>query len=232
MKAGLLQRELGELEVSETATVMGVDFSKVDEQRTPPPRRAVTAFGTGRKKSMTPKQLRARQRRRVAKGGTPDPIEFSALYKPIEEWDAEELARGRPRNRGGDFSGPAPQWLTRAMHEEAMSRFKQLVRDKMNTLTKDAVDILENIISNEEVDDKGRPMVAASTKLDAIKFLLDHVVGKPTQRVEADISVRLQGVLAAAVITPATLPAHSGARELASPRTEADWEIEEAEEVE
>ena len=50
-------------------------------------------------------------------------------------------------------------------------------------------------------------------------------MGKPKQRVETDISVKLQGVLASAIITPGTLPAQLGSAELASPRSAADLPI-------
>ncbi|RZT77965.1 methyltransferase family protein [Micromonospora violae] len=36
-------------------------------------------------------------------------------YKPVSEWDNEELARGKPRNSQGSFSCPSPSWLTQAI---------------------------------------------------------------------------------------------------------------------
>ena len=57
-------------------------------------------------------------------------------------------------------------------------------------------------MSSQELDIKGRPMVPASTKLDAAKFLLEHVVGKPTQRVENDVSVKLQSILGVVMANP------------------------------
>ena len=31
-------------------------------------------------------------------------LEFERLYKPVDQWDLEELARGRPRDKDGQFS--------------------------------------------------------------------------------------------------------------------------------
>jgi hypothetical protein len=82
----------------------------------------------------------------------------------------------------------------------------------MNGLTPGAVDAVDWILGNEDVDDKGKPIIPASTKLDAAKFLLEHTVGKPTQRIESDVSVRLQTILAQVMVNPAQalLPAAEG----------------------
>src|SRR5690606_22032388 len=114
-----------------------------------------------------------------------------------EEWDEEELARGRPRAQDGSFRGAAPKWITRELHEQAMARFKGIVEGRMREETVTALGVVNAILQNDDVDDRGKPAVSASTKLEAAKFLIEHAVGKPTQRVEQDISVRLQGLLAA-----------------------------------
>jgi hypothetical protein len=79
-------------------------------------------------KLLTPKQIRARARRRAKRAEMMSEEEFQALYKPVDEWDLEELSRGRPRNAKGEFRGPAPKWITRDIHERAMERFKAAIR--------------------------------------------------------------------------------------------------------
>lgn len=155
-------------------------------------------FNNGKEKSMNKKQIRARARRHAKISEA----ELDKLYKPIDEWDEEELARGRPKASDGTFRGKSPNWITRKMHEEAMARFKGIVEGRMRSETVTALGVVHDILSNDDVDDKGRPAVAASTKLEAAKFLLEHVVGKPTQRQEVDISVRLQALLAVATAGP------------------------------
>lgn len=155
-------------------------------------------FNNGKEKVMNKKQIRARARRhaRISEG------ELDKLYKPLEEWDEEELARGRPKAADGTFRGRSPSWITRKMHEDAMARFKGIVEGRMREETVTALSVVHGILSNTDVDDKDRPVVSASTKLDAAKFLIEHVVGKPTQRQEVDISVRLQALLASATAGP------------------------------
>ena len=125
------------------------------------------------------------------------------LYrKPLAEWDEEELARGRPRDAKGTFAGPKPAWITPEMHEEAISRFQAVVKTGMQAATVDALKAVTDILVNDEVDNRGKPVVGASTKLQAATFLLEHVVGKPKQTIEQDISVKLQGLLASVMVQP------------------------------
>lgn len=159
----------------------------------------VTADG----KSLSPKQIRARARRKMGRNNVMTAQEFDYLFeKPIEEWDLEELAHGRPRNARGGFSGPKPKWITAAVHERAMERYTAAVKTDMQATTVDALTTIRWIIQNEDVDDKGKPIVPASTKLEASKFLLEHVVGKPTQRIQSDVSVKLQGILGQVMVNP------------------------------
>lgn len=170
-------------------------------------------------KSLSPKQLRARARRaqKISEEN------LAKLYKPLDEWDAEELARGRPRASDGSFKGKSPSYIDRALHESIVKRFEQVVRSEMNGYTVDALKLIGKIIENDDVDEKDRPIVPAGTKLEAAKFLIEHVIGKPKQRTETDISVKLQGVLAMAMANPSqTQP---GQYELTQGYIEAEsWE--------
>ncbi len=159
----------------------------------------VTAEG----KMLSPKQIRARARRKAKRHEVMSQQELDYLYeKPVEEWDMEELARGRPGNSRGGFSGPKPKWITAAVHERSMERYTAAVKTDMQATTVDALDAIRWIIQNEDVDDKGKPIVPAGTKLEASKFLIEHVVGKPTQRIESDVSVKLQGILGQVMVNP------------------------------
>jgi hypothetical protein len=171
--------------------------SKVlDMRKANPPK-----FKNGREKILTPKQIRARARRKAAKGKSVTE-EVQLLYKPVEEWDAEELARGRPRDSAGGFTGRTPTWVNTQVREESINRFQQVIRGKVQMEAVKALEIVHNLLHDDEVDDKGKPLVPASVKLDAAKWLTEHIIGKPTQRVEQDISVKLQAVLAQAVWSP------------------------------
>lgn len=154
-------------------------------------------------KLMTGKQVRSRARRLLQKGKKLDDETFEAWAgKPIDEWDLEELARGRTRDASGGFRGRPPQYMPRAVHERIAERFKILVRDQMNIASTQALGVIANLLDNQEVDDKGKPIVAASVKLDAAKWLVEHVIGKPVQPTQTDVSVKLQGILGAVMVNP------------------------------
>ena len=147
---------------------------------------------------MSKKQIRARARRKMHIGME----ELATLYKPLEEWDHEELARGRPRAKDGSFKGATPKFIDRAVHEQIVRKFEAVVREEMNGHTVEALKLVGMILEDDERDERGKPVVNASTKLDAAKFLIEHVIGKPKQRVETDISVKLQGLLGTVMVNP------------------------------
>lgn len=151
---------------------------------------------------MTPKRIRARARRAREKGKKIRIDDLDALWKPIEDWDMEELAHGRPRAADGSFRGRKPAYITQELHEKAMENFKSLVRAQMNGSTVDALVVLTGILTNEEYDAKGRPTVPASTKADVAKWMVEHVLGKAVQPTTTDISVKLQMILGAAMVNP------------------------------
>lgn len=152
--------------------------------------------------SEDPKQIRARARRARRARKHMDAYAKQLYSKPIEDWDVEELARGRPRAKDGTFKGAAPRWLDRRLYEEAMKRFKDVANADIRALVPEAIETVEVILRNDTTDDKGRPLVPASVKLEAAKWLVEHVVGKPVQRREEDITLRLQGILAHSIVSP------------------------------
>jgi len=158
-------------------------------------------------KLLTPKQIRARARRAAKRSRSNgkalmSELEFERLYKPVDQWDLEELARGRPRDKDGTFRGRKPGWITREVHERAMELFVEQTRGEMGALTPDALDAIRWVVQNEDTDERGKLVVPAAAKNQAAMFILEHVVGKPKQRMEADISVKLQGILAGVMVNP------------------------------
>ena len=146
------------------------------------------------------KQARARARRKARNRDAA----ITDLYKPLEEWDDEELARGRPRAEDGTFRGVAPKWISRQIHEEAVRRFKEEATSNMRALVPKALDTIQQLIMDDSTDENGKPLVPPSVRLEAAKWTVEHLIGKPTQRQEIDISVRLQSILGAAMVTPGT----------------------------
>lgn len=164
---------------------------------------------TAAKRSMSQKQIRARARRNGGIERITSAEQKALLGKPIEQWDIEELARGRPRDKNGNFSGQAPKWITREMHEQSIEMFKKLIRTDMQSLSVRALEVLGDIMDNEDEDDKGKLVVPAATKVDVAKFLIEHLIGKPTQPIEADVSIRLQGILANVMVQPGEMSGYT-----------------------
>lgn len=168
-----------------------------------------------RKREMKQKRARARRKARHAEAA------IAEVYKPLEEWDEEELARGRPRAEDGSFRGKAPTWISRELHEEILKQFTDATQGELRGLIPKALASIQVILESTELDEKGRAVVPYATKLDAAKWVIEHLVGKPTQRVEADISVKLQAVLASALVNP------DSAGELVSAIDAESWEDDE-----
>lgn len=191
------------------ATVMVVDFSKDDGLPDPikldgtkePIRRGVKGGVPGRPiNSDKAKQIRQRARRKLKKLSQEE--QESLWGKDISEWDMEELAKGRPRAKDGTFKGSPPSFISRQLHEEITKRFETIVREEMNGHTVHALTVLGQVLQDDRVDAKGKPITPAGTKVDVAKFLIEHIVGKPKVRMETDISVKLQGILGVAIANP------------------------------
>lgn len=184
---------------------------EIDAQGRPPHKQ-----GGRPAKLMTPKQIRARSRRRKAVYEK----ELAEMYKPVEEWDAEELARGRPRAADGSFKGKPPMWMTTAFHEQIIRRFEVIVKEEMNSMTVEALTVLATVLKDNTTDFRGKDRVSPNVKVDVAKFLIEHIIGKPKQRTESEVSVKLEGLLGLAMVQPS----QSGSLELTQGYIDADSE--------
>lgn len=156
------------------------------------------------KLSTRPDQIRRRLRRAKSSHNAVDGRvgrDIEMLYqKPIDEWDIEELARGRPRAKDGSFRGVTPTWVTAAVAQEARKRLHSEAFSKMVAHADTAIRIVADLMISEEVDDKGKPIVDARTKLDAAKFVIEHILGKPKAVVEVEASDFTKQAIAAAIV--------------------------------
>lgn len=185
---------------------MAVDHSECDHPKTREARTQCRREGGGKPLSDNPKQVRRRARKHQKKMEA----ELTRLYKkPIEEWDMEELAHGKPRDPQGQFKGQSPKWVTRQVHEEAMRRFKQMLNAKVRVVSVPAVDVLLNLMTDNQYvyDDEGQPvryLVPPSVKAQIGQYLIDHIVGKATQPVEnkGEVMHHIQSILATSMVNP------------------------------
>lgn len=152
---------------------------------------------------MTRRQVRRRAERKLKKGMHLTDEEMEVLFRPLAEWDLEELKRGRPRDVHGKFTGKTPVGFLRGeMVEKIREELQKRVRGRLDHLTVEATTAVQDLLDNNEVDGRGRPVVPASVKMRAAEFVIDHMLGKPTQRVETDLSAKLLGVLSDVMVSP------------------------------
>lgn len=163
------------------------------------------------KYSERPGAVRRRLRKAAAKGKT-DVIHtnLEMLYrKPIAEWDFEELQHGRPRDEDGTFrSGRRCDWIDELARVEIFRRLKTETRYKMGQSLKTALSVLQDLMTNTDVDDKGRPIVPAAVKLQAAQYVFDQVIGKSTTPIEITGQIQLQQMLARVMVNPDGEDAH------------------------
>lgn len=159
----------------------------------------------------TGKQIRNRLRRR-----TEHFEEDAKLYmevvakKPIEDWDLEELARGRPRDKNGRFQGRSPSWITPIVMEEIRRRLLTDTLGMMASHLPAAIKMMGDLMANDEVDGNGRPMVDAKTKFAAASFVIEHFVGKPRAIIDLNASAedKTKSALVKTFLLPDGKPKH------------------------
>jgi hypothetical protein len=122
-------------------------------------------------------------------------------YKPVSEWDLEELGRGRPKNSDGSFTGgPAPKWLTPAIEAERQRRLKEATHDALMAHTEAAMRVLGELVKN--------PETPASVRADIGKFIYEQQLGKATARVDVGLTAQehTMQALASAIVLDDGLP--------------------------
>lgn len=159
--------------------------------------------------SQTPERARARLRARDQRNAADIAI-LANHRKPLEEWDTEELARGRPRDQNGNFTGATPKWITPALVLEAKRRLQLRAFGDLSMAVGDAVKAVHKIIKSTDIDENGRPLVSTRDRLDAAKFVIEMVLGKAKQRVDIEAGDTLRAMLASALVMPDGSPVIEG----------------------
>lgn len=146
-----------------------------------------------REKSTKPAAVSNRLRRANQKFAEAK-ADVELLYKkPIEEWDFEELQRGKPRGANGKFSGGRPKWLTPVIMAEAQARLRTVTQEQLGMYAGSAIDVMNELMTSSRV-----PMV----RFQAAKYVLDQVIGLPTQRMEVKGEVEFHSMLADVIVNP------------------------------
>jgi hypothetical protein len=146
-------------------------------------------------RSDDPKVLRKRARVRQERMLEEVNSDIEKMYgKPVSEWDFQELQAGQPRNEYGEIvprMGPVPAWITPAIMAEAQKRLKLMTRDRMGHYAGAAIGVMAKLMKSSRSD---------LVKFQAAKYILDQIVGMPTQRVEVDGEVNVATFMAEFIV--------------------------------
>jgi hypothetical protein len=128
--------------------------------------------------------------------------------KPIDDWDLEELAHGRPRDKGGLFRGRKPGWITAAVQIEARKRLSERALSGVLGEIDHAIKVVHDLMTSTEMDEWGQPIVSAKVRLDAARFVIEQTLGKAKVRLDVEEGSTLHTLLAASLVNPNGEPAH------------------------
>lgn len=148
---------------------------------------------------------RARKRAEKTGDDTDYQWEFNRLketggIKPIEDWDLAELAHGMPRHSDGKFRGVRPSWITPEVTREIKKRLYNETFAMIGSNADLAVQTIIKLMTSDEVDFRGKPLVDARTRLDAAKYVIDHILGKAEKIVTFDATDGVREMFAAAIV--------------------------------
>lgn len=158
--------------------------------------------------SKDPKLARRRLRNAAASERTVTPQmkrDVEIIYhKPIEEWDWEELSRGRVRNpNGGGFkNGNDNASLVPIITDEAKRRMRELTEHQIMTLGQQAITVLRDLMTNNEIDDWGKAVVSPAVKVQAATYVLNHIIGTPGHRQEETGKDKLLELMGGVLVNP------------------------------
>lgn len=158
-----------------------------------------------RKLSTDPKKVR----QRIRNTGKVLDRDLAMLYdKPIDQWDFEELCRGKPRNDRGKFTGPPLGALGPLVRGEIYKRLQVITRNEMSQYTGKALETIVQVMTDLDTNDLGNYLTPSSVRLDAAKYLLDQLIGKPKTHVELSGGFDVRHFLAEIMVNPDGEDAH------------------------
>jgi hypothetical protein len=124
-------------------------------------------------------------KKRLADGGAIvhiPPSTAAIMYDgaSLEDWDDEELLRGRRRSKNGKFSGRAPRIVPAALHHELTRRRFQRSYALMADSLVDAAMMLRAVVNDEEA--------SYAYRIRAAEVMFERVVGRPREHISLDVA--------------------------------------------
>jgi len=123
------------------------------------------------------------------------------LGKPIEQWDLEELARGKVRNRNGRFTGgPRFQHISPLLDKEIANRLRHMALREIQGNVYTAIEVITDLMLHSERDE---------IKFKCAQLVLEYTLGTPQQNINlAGDAGAVAATLAKALVMPGGAPAH------------------------
>lgn len=116
----------------------------------------------------------------------------------IEDWDDDELRRGRRKDKNGRFTGRDPVVVPTNCYRELLRRQLRTAEVSLASNLNEAAVALAAIIKSPMAEDKD--------KINAAKILIDRVMGKAPERLQVSTDTPLfQVVLAGGIVPGAAL---------------------------
>lgn len=150
------------------------------------------------KRSIKPQAVKARLKKTNAAIARHDE-DLQYIYpgmKPVEEWDFEELQCGKPRDPiTGKISrrGGRPAWITPIILAEAQKRLSTMTTTQLGMYTGSAIGVMVDLMQSAKVE---------MVRYKAAEYVLNQIMGMPTQRQEISASVNVQSFLADVMVNP------------------------------
>lgn len=111
----------------------------------------------------------------------------------VEDWDEEELRRGRRRDKNGKFTGRDPVVIPTAVYREIVRRSLRKAEVEMSTNLEAACKTLTAICNDHEADDRDR--------INAATIILNRVMGRDATKVEVSAKTPLfLGLIQAGIV--------------------------------
>lgn len=153
--------------------------------------------------STKPSAVRARIRRNGSRLAEDVAVLHQSLhgddYKPISEWTWEELQHGKPRDPERGWSGRRPKWITPLIQQEIARRLRDESVAELVTHVGTAVKVLAGFLTSDE-----RPEL----RFKAAQLILEYAAGKPEVNVLVSGNVKLEHMLAEALVLDDGTEAH------------------------
>lgn len=83
-----------------------------------------------------------------------------------------------------------------------------LMADELGTFAADALRTIHSVMTDDRMDEFGKPLVSASVKLDAGKYLVDQFMGKATATVDVHNADALTELMTGILVNDDGQPSH------------------------